>query len=94
MDKQNDIMNIINLLAGAAQAGARGALAQAALNLIKATEAKQKAGRLNDADDMVRRADELVQETRNVFLELANDTAALEEGKQDIVAAGGKPYRG
>ena len=93
MDKQNDIMNIINLLAGAAQAGARGALSHAALNLVKASEAKQKASRLKDADDMVRRADELVQETRKVFLELANDTAALEEGKQDIVATGGKPYR-
>jgi len=91
MDKEEDVMSIINLLAGAAQAGSQGVLAQAAFNLMKATEARQKAMSINNPEFMTR-AGELVNETRRVFIELANDKEALEEGKRDIINYKAKPY--
>ena len=84
MDKQEDIMSIIHLLAGAAQSGAQGVLAQAAFNLVTANEAVQKAEQI-ERDDMKQRANALLNETRDVFLRLANDAEALEEGKADII---------
>ena len=91
MNQEEDVMSIINLLAGAAQAGSQGVLAQAAFNLMKATEAKQKAMAINNPDFLTR-AGELVNETRRVFIELANDKKALDEGKQDIINYNAKPY--
>lgn len=91
MAEKEEIMNILNLLAGAAQAGAQGVLAQAAFNLMKATEAKVKAEKLQNAS-MQSRAEELIQETRKVFLSLVNDEAALTEGKQDILNAHSVSY--
>jgi len=92
MNQEEDVMSIINLLAGAAQAGSQGVLAQAAFNLMKATEAKQKAMALKNNPDFLARAETLIEETRRVFIELANDTEALEEGKQDIIKLNAKPY--
>lgn len=85
-------MSIINLLAGAAQAGSQAVLAQAAFNLMKATEAKQKAMSLKNNPNFLARAEALVDETRKVFIELANDQDALEEGKQDIIKFNARPY--
>lgn len=87
-------MSIINLLAGAAQAGSQGVLAQAAFNLMKATEAKQKAMQLQNNPNFLTRAGALVDETRRVFIELANNKEALDEGKQDIVKNNARPYSG
>lgn len=84
MSAQDDAMSIIHLLTAAAQAGAKGVLSQAAFNLTKAVEAKQKAALLNNPDFQAR-AEELVAETKRVFVELANDKTALDEGMQDIV---------
>ena len=78
-------MSIIHLLAAAAEAGAKGVLSQAAFNLMKATEAKQKALAIKNNPDFLIRAATLVEETKRVFVELANDTASLDEGKQDII---------
>lgn len=77
-------MSIIHLLAAAAEAGAQGVLAQAAFNLMKASEARQKASKINNADFLARATD-LVEETRRVFIELASDKNAVDEGKQDIL---------
>ncbi len=93
MDDKQDIMAIISLLAGAAQSGATGVLAQAALNLTKATEVKQRAEQLADDDDRKVRAEQLFQTTRDLFLELANDKSAIEEGKKDILATNATPYQ-
>jgi len=78
-------MSIIHLLSAAAEAGAGGVLSQAAFNLMKATEAKQKALNIQDNPDLLTRASALVEETKRVFVELANDKTALDEGKQDII---------
>ncbi len=78
-------MSIINLLAAAAEAGADGVLSQAAFNLMKATEAKQKALNIKNNPDFLIRASALVEETKRVFIELANDKTSLDEGKQDII---------
>ena len=78
-------MSIIHLLAAAAEAGAKGVLSQAAFNLMKATEAKQKALAIKNNTDFLVRATALVEETKRVFIELANDKASLDEGKQDII---------
>jgi hypothetical protein len=90
--EEEDVMSIINLLAGAAQAGSQGVLAQAAYNLIKATEAKQRATGMQANPEFLKRAEALVEETRKVFIELANNKKALEEGKQDIINYKAKPY--
>jgi hypothetical protein len=90
--EEEDVMSIINLLAGAAQAGSQGVLAQAAYNLIKATEAKQRATSMQANPEFLKRAEALVEETRKVFIELANNKKALEEGKQDIINYKAKPY--
>ena len=92
MNKEEDVMSIINLLAGAAQAGSQGVLAQAAFNLMKANEAKQKAMAMKSNPEFLKRAESLIEETRRVFIELANDKEALEEGKQDIIKYKAQPY--
>ena len=94
MKQEEDVMSIINLLAGAAQAGSQGVLCQAAFNLMKATEAKQKAMAMQDKPDFLARAEALMDETRKVFIELANNKEALEEGKQDIIKYKARPYSG
>ena len=85
MSQEDDVMSIIHLLAAAAEAGAKGVLSQAAFNLMKATEAKQKALTIKNNPDFLIRATALVEETKRVFIELANDKASLDEGKQDII---------
>ena len=85
MNQEEDVMSIIHLLASAAEAGAKGVLAQAAFNLMKATEAKQKAMLHKENPDFLRRATALVEETKRVFIELASDPDAVEEGKKDII---------
>ena len=52
MTAKDETMAILSLLAGAAQAGAQGVLAQAAFNLAKATEAKMKAEQHNLTNEM------------------------------------------
>jgi hypothetical protein len=42
--------------------------------------------------EFLKRAEALVEETRKVFIELANNKKALEEGKQDIINYKAKPY--
>lgn len=84
MNQEEDVMSIIHLLAAAAEAGAQGVLSQAAFNLMKASEAKQKAIKINNPD-FLSRASALVEETKKVFIELASDPEALDEGKQDII---------
>ena len=90
-DDNSDAFQMVNLLAGAAQAGAQGVLAQAAFNFVKASEAKIRAKNLGKPD-MYDRAQELFVKTRDVFMQLSNDEAALEEGKQDIIEHNAQPY--
>lgn len=86
-------MAIVSLLAGAAQAGAGGVLCQAALNLTKAGEVRQKAAQLRDDDERKQRAQALFEQTRDVFLQLAADQDALAEAKQDIINSNGRTYQ-
>lgn len=93
MNKQDDIMQMINLLAGAAQAGAKGVLAQAAYNLIKASEAVTLARKLNkDADFQQAAMDQLMNARQTLFraLELPD---AMDEARQDIINTGQHPYQ-
>lgn len=90
-DEENDMFQMVNLLAGAAQAGAQGVLAQAAFNFVKASEAKIKAKKLNN-DNMRDRAQELFVHCRDIFMQLANDKEALAEGKQDIISHDAQAY--
>jgi hypothetical protein len=92
MTDKEETMAIINLLAGAAQAGAQGALAQAAFNLVKASEAKVKAAQLDKDPQFIARAEELVEQSREIFLQLANDEEALAQGKEDIITTKAAPY--
>ncbi len=86
-------MQMINLLAGAAQAGAKGVLAQAAYNLIKASEAVSLARKLNkDAEFQQAAMDQLLNARETLFraLELPD---AMDEARQDLLKTGQRPYQ-
>ena len=74
MSQEEDVMSIIHLLAAAAEAGAKGVLSQAAFNLLKATEAKQKAIAIKNNPDFLVRATTLVEDTKRDII-LFNITA-------------------
>jgi hypothetical protein len=94
MSETEDAVAIINLLAGAAQAGEQGALARAALNLMQASEAVAMSRRDEQQnEETAQTASELLSDARKTFFELAQDPAALEEGKQNILNAKGKVYQ-
>ena len=88
----DDAVAIINLLAGAAQAGEHGALAKAALNLMLASEAVAMTRREDTDDEAVKAASQLLSSARETFFSLARDPEALAEGKQNILNAKGKVY--
>ncbi|MFO8024697.1 hypothetical protein [Thiohalophilus sp.] len=92
MNQEEEIMQMINLLAGAAQAGAQGVLAQAAFNLMRASEAVVKARKLQ-MDETFQQAvmDQLLSARQTLFqaLELPD---AMNEARQDIINTGRVTY--
>lgn len=93
MNQQEEIMQMINLLAGAAQAGAQGVLAQAAFNLMRASEAVVKARRMQMSDEFQQAAmDQLLAARQTLFraLELPD---AMDEARQDVLDSGQRAYQ-
>lgn len=93
MTRQEEIMQMINLLAGAAQAGAQGVLAQAAFNLMRASEAVVKARKMQMNDEFQQAAmDQLLAARQTLFraLELPD---AMSEARQDILDTGQVSYQ-
>ena len=90
---QTDLLNAINLLAGAAQAGAKGILAQAAFNVMKASEAVAKAKGLDLDQSIQDAARNVLNEAQSTLINASQIPGAMDEAKQDIIAAKSTPYK-
>lgn len=89
--QQEDLLAIINLLAGAAQAGATGIIAQAALNVVLASEAVVRA-RQTDNLEIQDAAMNALNDAQNALFNASNIEGAMEEAKQDILSSNQKLY--
>ena len=87
-----ELLAAITLLAGAAQAGAKGILAQAAFNVMKASEAVAKAKGLDLDPSIQAAAKSVLNEAQSTLLNASQIPGAVDEAKQDIIAAKQKPY--
>lgn len=83
--QQEDLLSIINLLAGAAQAGAKGIIAQAALNVVLASEAVVRARKLELDQNMQDATMNALNDAQNALFNASNIEGAMEEAKQDII---------
>jgi len=89
---QEDLLSIINLLAGAAQAGAQGIVAQAALNVVLASEAVVRSRRNELKQSIQDEAMSTLNEAQNTLFNASNIEGAMEEAKQDIINNQQKVY--
>lgn len=88
-----ELLAVINLLAGAAQAGAKGLLAQAAFNVMKASEAVAKAKGLDLDQSIQDAAKNALNIAQSTLLDASQIPGAMDEAKQDIIVAKQKPYK-
>ncbi|MGD8407090.1 MAG: hypothetical protein PVG50_05200 [Thiohalophilus sp.] len=93
MNQQEEIMQMINLLAGAAQAGAQGVLAQAAFNLMRASEAVVKARKMKMSDEFQQAAMDQLLNARQTLFQALELPDAMAEARQDILDAGRVAYQ-
>ncbi|MDH5368966.1 MAG: hypothetical protein OEW99_03020 [Gammaproteobacteria bacterium] len=90
--QQEDLLSIINLLAGAAQAGAKGIVAQAALNVVMASEAVVRARKMELDQSMLDATMSALNDAQNALFNASNVEGAMEEAKQDIINNNQKVY--
>lgn len=90
--QQEDLLAIINLLAGAAQAGATGIIAQAALNVVLASEAVVRARQMELDQAMQDATMNALNDAQNALFNASNIEGAMEEAKQDILNSKQKLY--
>ena len=88
-----ELLAAIDLLAGAAQAGGKGILTQAAFNVMKASEAVAKAKGLKLDQAIQDAARNALNEAQTTLLTASRIPGALDEAKQDIIAAEQVPYK-
>ena len=93
MTEQEDLLSIINLLAGAAQAGAKGIIAQAALNVVMASEAVVKSRNLKMDQSIQDAALKVLDDSQAALFKASQVEGAMEEAKQDIINNNNKPYK-
>jgi hypothetical protein len=90
--QQEDLLSIINLLAGAAQAGSKGIIAQAALNVVLASEAVVRSRKM-ELDQSIQDASmNVLNDAQNALFQASNVEGAMEEAKQDIIKNNQKVY--
>ncbi|MDR9436202.1 MAG: hypothetical protein RI563_04955 [Thiohalophilus sp.] len=92
MNQEEEIMQMINLLAGAAQAGAQGVLAQAAFNLMRASEAVVKARKMQMSDTFQQAAMDQLLSARQTLFQALELPDAMNEARQDIIDTGRVTY--
>ncbi len=83
--QQQDLLAIINLLAGAAQAGSAGIVAQAALNVVLASEAVVRSRQLQLEQSIQDSAMHALDDAQKALFAASNVEGAMEEAKQDIL---------
>ncbi len=80
-----DLLSIINLLAGAAQAGSKGIVAQAALNVVLASEAVVRSRKM-ELDQSIQDASmDALNDAQKALFGASNVEGAMAEAKQDII---------
>lgn len=90
--QQEDLLTIINLLAGAAQAGSKGIMAQAALNVVLASEAVVRSRKMELDQSIQDAAMNALNDAQNALFKASNVEGAMEEAKQDIINNKQKVY--
>jgi len=83
--QQEDLLSIINLLAGAAQAGSKGIVSQAALNVVLASEAVVRSRKMELDQTIQDAAMSALDEAQKALFNASNVEGAMEEAKQDIL---------
>ena len=83
--QQEDLLSIINLLAGAAQAGSKGIIAQAALNVVLASEAVVRSRKMELDQEIQDASMNVLNDAQNALFQASNIEGAMEEAKQDII---------
>ena len=83
--QQEDLLAIINLLAGAAQAGSKGVVSQAALNVVLASEAVVRSRKMALDQSVQDAAMAVLNDAQNALFQASNVEGAMEEAKQDII---------
>lgn len=90
--QQEDLLSIINLLAGAAQAGSKGIVAQAALNVVLASEAVVRSRKM-ELDQSIQDASmQVLDDAQKALFQASNVEGAMEEAKQDILSNNQNTY--
>jgi len=83
--QQEDLLSIINLLAGAAQAGSKGIVSQAALNVVLASEAVVRSRKM-ELDQSIQDASmSALDDAQKALFNASNVEGAMAEAKQDIL---------
>jgi len=90
-DKE-DLLSIINLLAGAAQAGSKGIMAQAALNVVLASEAVVRSRNMELDQSIQDAAMSALNDAQSALFNASNVNGAMDEAKQDIINNNQKAY--
>lgn len=90
--QQEDLLSIINLLAGAAQAGSKGVVAQAALNVVLASEAVVRSRQLELDQSIQDESMKVLDDAQKALFQASNVEGAMEEAKQDILNNNQKVY--
>lgn len=88
-----ELLAAINLLAGAAQAGAKGIIVQAAFNVMKASEAVAKAKGLNLDQAIQDAARNALNGAQSTFLNASQIPGAMDEAREDIIATNQVSYK-
>jgi len=90
---QEDLLSIINLLAGAAQAGAKGVLAQAAFNVMLASEAVVKSRNMKLEQGIQDAAKKALNDSQTAFFNASKVKGAMDQAKKDIAGNNQQPYQ-
>ena len=83
--QQEDLLSIINLLAGAAQAGSQGIIAQAALNVVLASEAVVRSRKMELEQSIQDATMSALDDAQKALFNASNVKGAMAEAKQDIL---------
>lgn len=90
--EQEDLLSIINLLAGAAQSGSKGIMAQAALNVVLASEAVVRSRNMELEQSIQDAAMSALNDSQSALFNASKVEGAMEEAKQDIINNNQKVY--
>ena len=89
----DELLSFINLLAGIAQAGGNGILAQAALNVMRASEAVVMSRKMLLDEKIQQAAEQALQQAQQTFLDASKVPEAMQEARDEINSFGQQTYQ-